>query len=212
MRCFGAQSHLELIATWPACRRNGTMAIAMLLDQYAPHPDWFAHDPNGIHGISHVTRVLVWAEHIAAWMTISGRPIDLEVVRCAAIVHDVGRVDDGRDPEHGIRSAAWVASHGALLPVHLTRHQLEAVHYCCRWHVPADGLCPEMTNELICLKDADGLDRVRIWDLDPRYLRTERARSLPQAAQQLLQASDQPAEWGSWTRVRSAAVALGLWR
>ena len=35
-----------------------------------------------------------------------------------------------------------------------------------------------MTPELICLKDADGLDRVRISDLDPNLLRTEFAKGL----------------------------------
>jgi len=39
-------------------------------------------------------------------------------------------------------------------------------------------------------KDTDGLDRVRIHDLNVTYLRTEIARKLPLVAQQLLENSE----------------------
>ena len=52
-------------------------------DRYRPRPEWFAHNPNGIHGIAHAARVLVWAEQVAAWMHDHGRPVDAEVVRWA---------------------------------------------------------------------------------------------------------------------------------
>src|SRR5262245_14566717 len=136
--------------------------MAWILDRYRARPEWFAHDPAGIHGISHVTRVLVWAEQIAGWMHDHGRSVDVAVVRCAAVTHDVGRHDDGRDPEHGRRSARWVRAHRGALPVALDDHQLDALAYCCAWHVPPDAQAPALPDELVCLKDADGLDRVRI--------------------------------------------------
>jgi HD superfamily phosphodiesterase len=189
------------------------MASTMwLLDQYRPDPAWFAYDPNGIHGISHETRVLVWVEHIADWMNTHGMPVDAEVVRCAAVTHDVGRFDDGRDPEHGRRSAQWVRKHAATLPVSLTEAQRAAVAYCCEWHVPADARAPKMTNELLCLKDADGLDRVRIFDLDAEQLRTEVARSLAGEAQRLFEESAGQGKGDPWEQVRTVARTMGWWR
>ena len=183
----------------------------MQLDPFRPSPHWFRHAPGGIHGISHATRVLVWAEHIADWLEATGVALDRTVVRCAAITHDVGRVDDGKDPEHGARSARWVMRHADQLPVPLTPQQLEAVRYCCEWHVPSDAACPQMTEELRCLKDADGLDRVRIYDLNPKYLRTAGARQLEARAWDLLHETEH-GEGDPWERVRMGALRLGLWR
>jgi hypothetical protein len=55
---------------------------------------------------------------------------------------------------------------------------MDQILYCCRWHDVDDAGIPHMTPELVCLKDADGLDRVRINDLNPDLLRSEYARSL----------------------------------
>jgi hypothetical protein len=64
----------------------------------------------------------------------------------------------------------------------------------------------------MCLKDADGLDRVRIYDLNPLLLRTEFARSLAADAQRLLDASDRQASNDPWSQVRQAAIEMSLWR
>ena len=64
----------------------------------------------------------------------------------------------------GSAAARWVLANRGLLPLPLSDTQLEAVAYCCRWHVPPDASAPGMTPELVCLKDADALDRVRIFD------------------------------------------------
>ena len=57
------------------------------------------------------------------------------------------------------------------------RQQIERLQYCCTWHVPPDKCAPEMIRELSCLKDADGLDRVRIRDLDTRSKAEDAIRS-----------------------------------
>lgn len=183
-----------------------------MLDLYRPQPDWFAHNPYGIHGIAHVARVLVWAEQLAEQLVESGADVDREAVRWAAVLHDVGRWDDGRDREHGERSAAWVLANASLLPAKLEEQTLAKVVYCCRWHVPADSLAPEMTNELQCLKDADGLDRVRIFDLDPKHLRLPGARLLVQSSWDLFEATYPPSRDDPFCQVREAARARGLWR
>ncbi len=184
----------------------------MTLDNYRPLPEWFAHKPYGIHGMHHVTRVLVWADQIAHGMMERGDMVDLAVVRWAALVHDVGRWNDGRDPEHGMRSAQWVKHERNRLFARLTDAQVENLQHCCTWHVPRDELIQEKTNELICLKDADGLDRVRIYDLNPAYLRTDTARSHAADAQALLDATWNDRKTDPWERVRTAALERGWWR
>ena len=183
-----------------------------ILDRYRPHESWFAHAPNGIHGIGHVTRVLVWADRLAAVLLAKGASVDADVVRWAAIIHDVGRLNDGRDPEHGDRSARWLLDNARRLPAELTEEQLACIRYCCFWHVPPDRVAPELTSELVCLKDADGLDRVRIADLDVRHLRTAEARALQADARRLFEAMQSRGDTDPWEAGRQAAARMGLWR
>jgi hypothetical protein len=52
---------------------------------------------------------------------------------------------------------------------------------------------------------------VRIYDLNPAYLRSEAARRLAARAQELLERSIRGAG-DPWEGVRTAAVQMGLWR
>jgi HD superfamily phosphodiesterase len=183
------------------------------LDKYQPQEEWYLHNSwSGLHGIDHAARVLVWADQIGHWMNEQGTPVDLEVVRWAATLHDVRRVSDGYDLEHGERAATWIKEEAARLPFTFDEKQLECTCYCCRWHVPHDHLAPAMTPELTCLKDADGLDRVRLGDLKSNYLRTPYAKSLTTWAEDLFRLSQQKRFLGKWESVRAAALELELWR
>ncbi len=184
----------------------------MELDRYEPRIEWFRHNAFGIHGIVHVTRVLVWADRLGRCLLEEGLAVDLEVVRWAAVLHDVGRLDDGRDTRHGERSAQWVAANRAAVCAGLGDTALSVVQYCCTWHVQSDSAAPAMSNELACLKDADGLERVRLSDLNAAYLRTAHARRLIPDAQRLFLATRAPAPAGPWQQVRQAAMAHGWWR
>lgn len=177
------------------------------LEIYKPSKSWFLHDPYGIHGLGHAARVLIHADRISSSMLRHGQQVDRDVVLWAAALHDVRRMDDGADPEHGARAADWIHSGGAAHQLlSLTDLQRERLEYCCRWHVPPDEKAPEMTPELICLKDADGLDRVRLGDLDPSRLRTFFARGLTQAAQELHDRSLDISATDPWETVRIAAI------
>lgn len=152
-----------------------------LLRAYEPREEWLAHDSD-IHGVGHMTRVFILQELICDGLEQLDIPVDREVIRYAAMAHDVGRVDDGLDLEHGKRSTEWIASN---LAKRMSPEMLDAVTYCVYWHVPPDSEAPVMSTELQVLKDADGLDRVRLGDLDPSYLRTEPARELIDVARRL---------------------------
>ncbi len=177
-------------------------------DCYRPSPAWFSHNPYGIHGIGHAGRVFVWANQIGRQMAPS--TMSLEVVRWAAVLHDVGRISDGRDQGHGKRSAEWIKKNRNTLQMDMDDELLERVLYCCTMHDTADEEIGLLTEELKCLKDADGLDRVRINDLNPDFLRTEFARSFVDSAWDLFGVTRATAD--PWEAVRTAAGEKDSWR
>ena len=153
-------------------------------------PWWFLR-PHTIHGLSHTRRVLIHAVALA-------QPAGLDHTEFEALVyatswHDIGRTHDGAEPEHGRQSVARLAD--LNLAVDLTRESFELVRFAIEWHSVDDELAlyaaagspvggrpaqtPHLDSRLRVLwtlKDADGLDRVRIHDLDVRRLRSDAAR------------------------------------
>ena len=62
----------------------------------------------GIHGISHCYRTGMIALKIAAEIGLDAWEWHEGVIILASVCHDIGRADDGHDPEHGFRGAAMV--------------------------------------------------------------------------------------------------------
>jgi hypothetical protein len=174
-------------------------------NRYRPDPSWFSHNPYGIHGMGHAARVLKWANLIGQKMQAGGTPLSIEAVRWAAVLHDVARLSDGWDRGHGERSADWVGKNRENLPFTLPDDQFERVLLCCKWHEITDRDIPMMTPELMCLKDADGLDRVRIDDLNPAFLRSDPARLLVDQAWDLYRATKLAED--PWKAVHEAAAS-----
>ncbi|MGI8643353.1 MAG: HD domain-containing protein [Thermomicrobiales bacterium] len=159
------------------------------LEPFLPTASWFAFQPHGIHGVPHVTRVLFWTA------VLTRRVGQLEAVRWrelfwAAAVHDVARVDDGIDRGHGQRAAGWVEQHLAIKKPEVASLDVRFIAELCRWHEVADQSIAQWCLELMILKDADGLDRCRIWDLDPARLRLQASLSLVAPAERLEAATD----------------------
>jgi len=143
---------------------------------------------SSLHGRGHIERTLLFAS-LLAWQ--EGLSVDdtTRLLLCASY-HDVGRVDDSYDTEHGTRSAAQLCTltgrtgedlrlmQGAVAAHSRPDPLLEKTlaEYC-----PADF--PHAVELAQFLKDADGLDRVRIRDLNPDFLRHESARTLAPFAQ-----------------------------
>ena len=69
-----------------------------------------------------------------------------------------------------------------------------------------------MPAKVICLKDADGLDRVRLNDLNPSFIRTSYARALVSVAQRLFNKTNKSNSMNVWTSVRASALQMGVWR
>jgi hypothetical protein len=163
---------------------------------YPLEPEWFER-PASIHGVSHARRVLIHAQAIAEARDLD--PDWFESVVLAVAWHDMGRTHDGREPEHGPNSVAKVKRLG--LAEGVPPRIIARTFFAMEWHSVSDynaidaamalepGHMPEpgtMLRVLWLLKDADGLDRVRIYDLDPGQLRYEESIKLMDRAWQLL--------------------------
>ena len=157
---------------------NGRAASVSPVD-----PAWFVRGPGGIHGIGHVMRVRTHA--LALTEALGVEPRLARAIERAAAWHDIGRVDDGVDDHHGERSVARAIQLG--LPAGEPEAVAGPALFAVRWHSRSDqeGLdaaarAPEPEAAafvLKVLKDADGLDRVRIGDLDTSRLRFEASRA-----------------------------------
>jgi hypothetical protein len=159
---------------------------------------WFER-PDSIHGLSHTRRVLIHAQAIAAARDVD--PDWFESLVLAVAWHDIGRGHDGREPEHGPNSVAKakrLGLHAGVDPLIAAR-----TFFAIEWHSVSDyravdhavtldpGQQPEpgtLLRVLWLLKDADGLDRVRIGDLDPEQLRHQEAAKRVEEAWRLLRA------------------------
>jgi len=144
-----------------------------------------------VHGSGHIHRVLLFAAMIA-WK----EDLEEEDVRQyfhAACYHDVGRTFDGFDLYHGARSALKLEELTGKTGERLVELQAAVTAHA---HPDADmetilrSFQPEdypRTVELTCLlKDADNLDRVRLKDLDAKFMRHDSAKALVPFAWRLL--------------------------
>lgn len=153
----------------------------LLLEMYA-QLDYSALFESHIHGPGHIERTMCHGALCAQSEGLS--PEDTRLLLYACSYHDVGRRDDSLDNEHGYRSSLRLAEltgctgeelkilKGAVDAHARNEERLRPV---VESYHPAD-LNRALTIATL-LKDADGLDRVRIWDLDPSYLRRESSKA-----------------------------------
>lgn len=136
-----------------------------------------------VHGSGHINRVMLMAALIAWQEDVTEAFLQQYLLACS--YHDVGRYFDGLDLDHGSRSAEKLAD--------LTGYQGEILlelKAAVAAHSQPDHLMEDMialyspadlkkTRCLACLlKDADNLDRVRLGDLKPEFLRHTSAKAL----------------------------------
>lgn len=108
---------------------------------------------NGIHGIRHWERVHANGLRLAA---ITGA--DPKIVALFAYLHDLKRLSDGRDIDHGRRAAEYIHTiQGSLIS--LSAADLETLCYACEHH--SRGLNKASPTVLTCW-DADRLDLGRV--------------------------------------------------
>ena len=150
---------------------------------------------SALHGISHNERVAIFVFAIGILEGLNDT--DLKLLLEAAKYHDIGRINNGKDVMHGIRSAQMIEK----MEMDLSSADKEILKAICIYHSDDDSRINEIANEqnitpnqmdrfiklANILKDADALDRVRLkWDiLDTKYLRTEFAKRMVPAAYEI---------------------------
>jgi hypothetical protein len=147
--------------------------VELPLREIVPPPGLFRRHSER-HGQKHVARVML---HGFRLLVASGNAGEGRRLWAAIYLHDLERTHDGICPRHGRDAAKRLDRMPAVLALFrragLGPEDLEAVKHAVSRHCggpePAPG---EAHRLLVCLlKDADGLDRVRLGDLDPTYFR-----------------------------------------
>jgi uncharacterized protein len=116
--------------------------------------EWYS-ETDGVHGFAHVLRVVRLAERLA-----QAQGGDMEIVRAAALLHDVNGAQAGEAERLGHHQAAaeWA---GALLREEgWTEERVRRVQHCIRAHRFRDRSEPPQTLEAQILFDADKLDAI----------------------------------------------------
>ncbi len=143
-----------------------------------------------VHGVGHIERTMVHGA-MGAWAERLGEADSRLLLRMCAY-HDTGRVCDYLDGAHGARSAEKLAAltglEGEDLKIAMAGVEAHSVgdplmEEILRKYAPADLTRARLLAQH--LKDADGLDRVRIHDLNPDYLRRPASRERGRFAQVL---------------------------
>ncbi len=159
---------------------------------------------DGVHGLRHWGRVLESGRRLA-----EATPADLRVVELFALFHDCRRVNEEKDPGHGLRGgevARTLYDTGVLAQ---SANQFELLHYACEHHTA--GLVEGDPTAQTCW-DADRLDLGRVGIRpEPRYLCTSAARdpAMIAWAEERARGDHQLAEvetWGSWGKASRGSL------
>lgn len=149
-----------------------------------------------IHGMGHYERVLLYALMVAE-KELPGDEEAMEILAHAAVWHDSRRLDEYLDTGHGARAAVYYHEYCSVNPEFKCHKEVEDI---MRFHDIDDrtgneriqrdfGDRAEYVKKLYHIfKDADALDRWRLGDtgLDPKFLRTDTARSLTSFSRKLV--------------------------
>jgi len=162
------------------------------LSELAPSPSLFTH-ASTIHGQAHVSRVMVHAFRLIA---ATGLTDEAPRLWAAVYLHDLARTHDGLCHRHGADAMKKFENLPRVRALFtrggVSDDDYAVIHTAVVYHsVPRelDRAHPHWRLTSL-LKDADALDRVRIGDLDPRYLRNPEAQTMVDFAERLFAATD----------------------
>jgi uncharacterized protein len=114
----------------------------------------YYHDSDSAHDFDHVLRVTAMAEYIAR-----AEGADLEIVRAAALLHDIARLDEDRTGQGDHAEMSAQRAREILLGRGVDAEKAEAVAHAISAH-RFRGSVPPKTLEAKILFDADKLDSI----------------------------------------------------
>jgi len=184
------------------------------LAELVPTPSLFTH-ASTIHGQAHVSRVMVHAFRLIAatgWSKHAPR------LWAAVYLHDLARTHDGVCHRHGadamkkfetLPHVRELFRRGGVTDDDYAAIRVAVVHHSVPKELERGHPHWQLTS---LLKDADALDRVRISDLDPGYLRNPEARAMVDFAERLFVATDRIIPTGDdhFEQLWPAALQLAL--
>lgn len=143
-----------------------------------------------IHGQGHIERVILFAMLLSFKYGLNQN--DTDILRYAASLHDTKRVDDSYDTEHGYRAALYSIEYARV-----DDKDVKTLQAVLAVHSRSDKKMDDTINEFFVedfsrakrlsnfFKDSDGLDRVRLNDLDERFLRNDFSKEMVDFAKDL---------------------------
>jgi hypothetical protein len=172
--------------------------IDLPLDQLVPSPSLFTHRST-LHGQAHVARVMA---HAFRLIEVTGWTDEAPRLWAAVYLHDIARTHDGLCHVHGSRAVEKLDAlphlydlfaNGGVVSSDYEAIRTAVVHHCKREEL--DRAHPHWQLASL-LKDADALDRVRLGDLDARYLRHPASQKMIAFAERLFLETDDVLEPG----------------
>ena len=155
-------------------------------------PEDFRH-MSTLHGQAHVTRVMVHGIRLVA---ATGQHHLGPQLWASVFLHDLARTHDGVCHRHGADAAQRLRSEPELqrrlAEGGITPADYPAIEAAVTAHSAPKEVARDHSHWplIALLKDADGLDRVRLGDLDARYLRHPQSRGMIPFAQSLFDGTD----------------------
>ena len=120
--------------------------------QYVPKESWFNSDRiNTIHGVSHALRVMVYSYILCKIYKIDR----VEPFLVAASIHDIKRINDRKDINHGKRASEWFYKNNIRIKNDFSKEEIKEI---C---LAVEGKDSKLKIDSI-LKSADALDRYRL--------------------------------------------------
>lgn len=166
--------------------------LPLPLADLVPAPRLFTH-ASTLHGQSHVARVMI---HAFRLLEATNNREEAPRLWAAVYLHDLARTHDGVCHRHGADAMKKLESVPQLRELFarggVKEDDYDAIHTAVVYHCLPKELDRSQPHWRLTslLKDADGLDRVRLGDLDSRYLRNPEARGMIAFAEALFEQTD----------------------
>lgn len=139
----------------------------------------------GIHGINHLLRVLLFTLLICNSLKISSHHRNIASI--AALYHDIGRKNDDADLIHGLfswrKAKKYIVEDFSKNDLNIIRYIIE--NHCIPDEIALDNVYAynisnkyEAQSLLNIVKDADSLDVMRLGAFEKKYLRYEDSKKL----------------------------------